>query len=418
VVHSRASLESKAPSSAWSPEMHTVSPCCVTARTLNVTRVVAMGERPAWLGRLVVFFFALRPTTRARPASTSSAMQEDLSESEEEGISVFARPTARPAASAAAKATPVSLAAVPQSSTCTSIATPAQSASKDAAAPAPASFDALGLDEWVVTNLARLNLFKPTPVQAHCIPPLLRGVRSVVACAPTGSGKTAAFALPILDALARDPFGIFALVLTPTRELAIQIGEQFEALGAPVRCRCQVIIGGLPIVPQQSALAKLPHVVVATPGRLMDHCSSASPPRLGRARFLVLDEADRLLERSAGFAKDFAVLARALGRSETRQVVLVSATLGGQELAVAAELGLLGEGGGEPEFAWRAETKAATVATLAQDLILVPADVKHAYFAWFLRRFGPRQVIEASKLGLVGKGSTSKKRCAHAGQAG
>ena len=270
------------------------------------------------------------------------------------------------------------------------------------------SFDQLGLDDWAVTSLARLNIYKPTPVQVHCVPPILAGTRLVVALAPTGSGKTAAFALPILNQLARDPFGIYALVLTPTRELAIQIAEQFEALGAPIRCNCQVVIGGMAIVPQQSALAKLPHVVVATPGRLADHIHSSSAPRLNRVRFLVLDEADRLLTRSEGFAKDFRSLAGVLSRSAERQTVLMSATLAGSEVAFAGELGLVADAA--PGFEWRADAATATVSTLRQELMLVPSDAKHAYFAWFLRRHLPASAVAASKLAMVSAKARRKKR--------
>jgi ATP-dependent RNA helicase DDX49/DBP8 len=90
----------------------------------------------------------------------------------------------------------------------------------------------------------------------------------VVGSAPTGSGKTAAFALPILQKLAPDPYGIFAVVLTPTRELAMQIADQFNALGSPINVRCTVIIGGMNMLQQSMELAKMPHVVVGTPGRL------------------------------------------------------------------------------------------------------------------------------------------------------
>ena len=115
----------------------------------------------------------------------------------------------------------------------------------------------------------------PTPVQRNCVPAALLGA-NVVSSAPTGSGKTAAFALPILDRLARDPYGVFAVVLTPTRELAIQISEQFVALGSPVRVRCEVVIGGVSILTQSVALQSSPHIVVATPGRLAAHVAQGT----------------------------------------------------------------------------------------------------------------------------------------------
>lgn len=108
---------------------------------------------------------------------------------------------------------------------------------------------------------------KPTPVQTHCIPKILAG-RDVLGLAQTGSGKTAAFALPILHRLAEDPYGVFALVITPTRELAYQLAEQFRALGSSLHLRCAVVVGGMDVLTQAQTLLGRPHVVIATPGRV------------------------------------------------------------------------------------------------------------------------------------------------------
>lgn len=108
---------------------------------------------------------------------------------------------------------------------------------------------------------------KPTAVQTHCIPKILAG-RDVLGLAQTGSGKTAAFALPILQRLAEDPFGVFALVITPTRELAYQLAEQFRGLGSSLHLRCSVIVGGMDMLTQAQSLMARPHVVIATPGRV------------------------------------------------------------------------------------------------------------------------------------------------------
>ena len=128
--------------------------------------------------------------------------------------------------------------------------------------------------------------------------------------AQTGSGKTAAFALPLLQRLVADPFGVHSLVLTPTRELALQIGEQFVALAAGFSLRCAVLIGGQESGAQAAALVSRPHVVVATPGRLRDQLDAqqASRDALARCAALVLDEADRLLEPS--FEADKAAMRR------------------------------------------------------------------------------------------------------------
>ena len=94
--------------------------------------------------------------------------------------------------------------------------------------------------------------------------------RDILACSKTGSGKTAAFALPILEKLAEDPYGVFAVVLTPTRELALQISEQFKLFGKGVNVRVELITGGMDSTTQSVNLTQLPHIIVATPGRLAD----------------------------------------------------------------------------------------------------------------------------------------------------
>ncbi|MCP9262319.1 putative ATP-dependent RNA helicase DDX49 [Dirofilaria immitis] len=160
------------------------------------------------------------------------------------------------------------------------------------------TFSKLGLSKWLCYQLRQLAIINPTPVQINCIPRILAG-NDVLGCAKTGTGKTLAFALPILHELTLDPYGICALVLTPTRELAIQIGDQFAALGAPVNLKIGIIVGGKDRVAQGNGLARRPHIVVATPGRLADHLESDSENTrklFEKLRFLVLDEADRLLD--------------------------------------------------------------------------------------------------------------------------
>lgn len=130
-----------------------------------------------------------------------------------------------------------------------------------------ASFEGLGLAEWAVETCKELGMRKPTPVQTHCVPKILAG-RDVLGLAQTGSGKTAAFALPILHRLAEDPYGVFALVVTPTRELAFQLAEQFKALGSCLNLRCSVIVGGMDMLTQTRSLVSRPHIVITTPGRI------------------------------------------------------------------------------------------------------------------------------------------------------
>merc|ERR1719336_2260870 len=161
----------------------------------------------------------------------------------------------------------------------------------------------------------------PTQVQRHCIPEILKG-RDCVGVAKTGSGKTMAFALPILQTLSEDPYGIYALVLTPTRELAFQIADQFNLIGLAMRLRTCVVVGGRDTHYQSKDLDKRPHVVIATPGRLADHIKNNSTFSLEKIKYLVMDEADRLLE--GGFDEQLATIIAAL--PSRRQTLLFTAT--------------------------------------------------------------------------------------------
>ena len=238
---------------------------------------------------------------------------------------------------------------------------------------ATASFADLGLRYWLVDACRNLGMHRPTPVQWSCVPPILAG-RDVVASAQTGSGKTAAFALPIIQLLAEDPFGIFAVVLTPTRELAIQIGEQFGALGKVSKVRHTVVIGGMDMVAQSCALQALPHIVVATPGRLAAMIRDGSTLRLGAARFLVFDEADRLLHPQ--FGEDLATIAGALPAK--RQTLLFSATITPDVEAVAAS-------SVSTPHRFAATLKPQTVQSLTQRYLFVPSRVKMCYLFHLLQ---------------------------------
>mmetsp|Transcript_32829 Transcript_32829/g.103933 ORF Transcript_32829/g.103933 Transcript_32829/m.103933 type:complete len:541 (-) Transcript_32829:1783-3405(-) len=197
------------------------------------------------------------------------------------------------------------------------------------------TFAELGLCEWVTRATRAMGYGRPTPVQAACIPSVLAG-QDVVGCAETGSGKTAAFALPLLHKLSEEPYGVFAVVLTPTRELALQISDQFSAFGANLGLRLATVIGGVDMVAQQLELATRPHVIVATPGRLADHLRGASPPFLRRAQALVLDEADRLL--TGNYTDDVRAIAAAMPPPAQRQTLLFSATMDDTIGNVAEEL--------------------------------------------------------------------------------
>jgi ATP-dependent RNA helicase RhlE len=184
------------------------------------------------------------------------------------------------------------------------------------------NFSELTLSSVLKKNLASNKFVTPTPVQAQAIPPALEG-RDVVATAQTGTGKTLAFVLPILEALLRQPStGVQAVVLSPTRELAIQIQEVFSSLAAGTGIRASIAVGGLGERPQLQAIRKGAQVLIATPGRLNDFLKR-NLVKLGTARILVLDEADRMLDM--GFLPAIKTIVATLPRQ--RQTLCFSATI-------------------------------------------------------------------------------------------
>jgi len=236
-------------------------------------------------------------------------------------------------------------------------------------------FPSLGVNGWLTRQCQEMGITKPTEIQQHCIPQILAG-NDCVGCAKTGSGKTASFAIPIIQKLSEDPYGIFALVLTPTRELAFQIGEQFRALGSSMNLKYSVVVGGMDMVAQGRELSEKPHIVIATPGRLAGHFNEGgSSISMKKIRFLVLDEADRLLEKS--FEKDLEVIFGNI--SEKRQTLIFSATLTdtiNQLQTTSKNL-----------FTYRVESDTATVSQLDQRYLLIPSLVKDAYLIHLLRNF-------------------------------
>ncbi|XP_026873214.1 probable ATP-dependent RNA helicase DDX49 isoform X2 [Electrophorus electricus] len=241
-----------------------------------------------------------------------------------------------------------------------------------------ATFASLGLSEWLMEQCKQMGIARPTQVQENCIPAILEG-RDCMGCAKTGSGKTAAFVLPVLQKLAEDPYGIFCLVLTPTRELAYQIAEQFRVLGKPLGLKDCIIVGGMDMVAQALELSKKPHIVVATPGRLADHIRSSDTFNMKRIRFLILDEADRLLEQGCtDFTKDLEVILGVVPAK--RQTLLFSATLTDtlQELKSIAM---------NKPFFWENKSDVRTVEELDQRYLLAPEKVKDAYLVHLIQKF-------------------------------
>jgi ATP-dependent RNA helicase RhlE len=188
------------------------------------------------------------------------------------------------------------------------------------------SFSELSLIEPIQRALRTENYTLPTPIQAQAIPHLLAG-RDLLGIAQTGTGKTAAFGLPILQRLFEDktpagPKGVRALILTPTRELAIQIGESFRSYGRHLHLRQALVYGGVGQKPQVDALARGVDILVATPGRLLDLIGQGHI-KLDRVHIFVLDEADRMLDM--GFIHDVRRIVRTMPKGH--QSLLFSATM-------------------------------------------------------------------------------------------
>jgi ATP-dependent RNA helicase DeaD len=194
---------------------------------------------------------------------------------------------------------------------------------QDAATTRQDGFAELGLDPRILEALTALGYEEPTPIQQHTIPPLIAG-RDLLGQAATGTGKTAAFALPILQRLAAEGRGEgpLALVLTPTRELAMQVAEAVHRYGKAMGARVVPIYGGQPIGRQLHAMRAGVDVVIATPGRALDHVRRGSLV-LSRLRVVVLDEADEMLDM--GFAEDIEAVLKETPAE--RQTVLFSATM-------------------------------------------------------------------------------------------
>ena len=183
-------------------------------------------------------------------------------------------------------------------------------------------FKEFGLDASLVQTTRKLGYTEPTPVQSGAIPPAMTG-RDVLATAQTGTGKTAAFILPVLHRLIGEPRGtIRAVVISPTRELATQIETACRGFMAHTQLKCTLVVGGQPMFPQERAIVSAPDVVIATPGRLLDHFSRAAN-LFAKVSILVLDEADSMLDM--GFLPDVKrIVAKLPGRTQT---MLFSATM-------------------------------------------------------------------------------------------
>ncbi len=243
------------------------------------------------------------------------------------------------------------------------------------------AFSTLKLHPNLLKGIKELGFIRPTPIQADAIPPALAG-RDILACAMTGSGKTAAFLLPILHRLIDRPRGTTrALVLTPTRELAAQILEDLNDLAVHTPITGAAILGGVGRGPQEHAFRSGVDVLVATPGRLLDHLRSPYA-KLGALEYLVLDEADRMLDM--GFLPEIRRVLRHL--PARRQTLFFSATMPAPILALTREML-------RDPATIHLDRKAAPAVGITQAVYPVPQELKAALFVALLKRGDMREAL-------------------------
>lgn len=243
------------------------------------------------------------------------------------------------------------------------------------------TFKELGVDERLCEVCKSLNWNQPTKIQREAIPIALQG-RDIIGLAETGSGKTAAFTLPILNSLLENPRRLFALVLTPTRELAIQIQEQVAALGSGFQIKSAVLVGGMDMMTQTVALAKKPHIIIATPGRLVDHLEKTKGFNLTALKYLVLDEADRILNMD--FEKEVDKILEQIPKD--RRTYLFSATMT-QKVAKLQRASL------KDPVRIEVSTKFQTVDHLKQFYLFIPAKYKDVYLVHILNELSGNSFI-------------------------
>ena len=245
------------------------------------------------------------------------------------------------------------------------------------------TFNELNLSAPLLRAVAEAGYESPSPIQASAIPPVLAG-RDLMGCAQTGTGKTAAFALPMLDRLTAAPAkkkgAVRALILTPTRELALQIGESFELYGKYLNQRSTVIFGGVGQAPQVAALKKGVDVLIACPGRLNDLVGQGLID-LSHIEIFVLDEADRMLDM--GFVHDVKKVIAKLPAQ--RQNLMFSATMPKEIEQLAA--GILHD----PAFV-KVDPVSSTVDRIQQSLYFVEKGNKKFLLPWLIKNLKPEVV--------------------------
>ncbi len=247
-------------------------------------------------------------------------------------------------------------------------------------------FSKLGIAPIFLEALAKSNYKSPTPIQQQAIPVAIQG-KDVVGVAQTGTGKTLAFGIPMIQRL-HQIAGACGLVVLPTRELAFQIDEALRKIGFGLGLRTAVLIGGTAMGPQMRAIARNPHIIVATPGRLNDHLSRKTV-RLNNVRIVVLDEADRMLDM--GFAPQIKKIFQALPHN--RQTMLFSATLPSEIMKMATEYMKL-------PIRVEVAPSGTTVEQVTQEIFIIPKNAKTSLLEKILQQYlGATLIFTRTKYG-------------------
>jgi ATP-dependent RNA helicase RhlE len=223
------------------------------------------------------------------------------------------------------------------------------------------NFYGLGIVPKILEILKKINYSQPTPIQYQAIPAAVQG-KDIVGIAQTGTGKTLAFGIPIIQHLINNKTA--GLILLPTRELAMQINSEINKIGKFINLKTVVLIGGVPIRPQIIALQKEPQIIIATPGRLIDHLHQKTTD-LKNTSILVLDEVDRMLDM--GFLPQINEILKSVPRK--RQTMIFSATISPQIISIASK---------NMNFPIRIEIAPAgtTVENVSQDIFIINEETK------------------------------------------
>lgn len=247
------------------------------------------------------------------------------------------------------------------------------------------SFSSLNIHPSLLSSIKSLKWDYATRIQAASIPPALEG-RDIIGLAETGSGKTGSFAIPILNYLLEKPQKqVFAVILAPTRELAFQINEVMVALGQGIGASSVCIVGGVDMASQAIALARNPHVVVATPGRLLDHLENTKGFNLRQVKYLIMDEADRML--SMDFEKEINEILEVIPDFEKgRRTMLFSATM-------TSKVEKLQRASLVNPVRVEVSTKFQTPKKLLQSYLFIPAKYKDCYLTYLINEHAGQSIL-------------------------